>query len=419
MMQFHFFLSLWSFRSSWCIKKICKVAKTKVSNPVFSQVTADSLVYSNVLVYSPRPTLDGVLHQEGAVIPVQCQYRRWYSVNSVAVAPTWIPFASTASATDFLDFSLRLMSDDWQNERGSNVYFLGGAIQLQASVTLAKHSPLLLFFDWCVATPTFGFDTSDLKYSFVDYHGCLADSRSLYSRSKFLSRSQGNRLNLLLDAFRFHKLTSNLVFITCYLKAIPTVYSVSSQNRACSFIDGRWQSVDGNDEVCNTCEPSKQTAAEPKPIQPFRITLAPPVRQPYLARKPGPANLFSVRPVQSLEPFKSFMQSRQYAYGGLSKKGTDAKGWGKIATLGPLFLTPKQETTTQSTGFPQSGPAEVFLASVAEEPELLFKSTKMSPVIDELEFKTDQETGSFSPLEKGLFLNASLFSLDEGSGFEQ
>lgn len=93
--------------------------------------------------------------------------------------------------------------------------------------------------------------------------------------------------------------------------------------------------------------------------------------------------------------------------------------WSKIATLGPLFLIPKQETTTQSVGYPQSGPAEVSSTSIAEELELLFNLTETSPV-DELEFKTDQETESFSPLEKGLFLNASdLFSSEEGSGFEQ
>ncbi|XP_016333525.1 zona pellucida sperm-binding protein 3b [Sinocyclocheilus anshuiensis] len=381
-------------------------------------VTGDSLVYSNVIVYSPLPSPDGVLRQEGAVMPVQCQYRRRYGVDSVAVAPTWIPFVSTVSATDYLDFSLRLMNDDWQYERGSNVYFLGDAIHLQASVTLANHFPLLLFIDWCVATPTYGVVPSDIKYSFVDYHGCLADSRSSYSRSKFLPRSQGNKLNLQLDAFRFYKLSSNLVFITCYLKAIPAVYPVSSQNRACSSIDGRWQSVDGSDEVCNTCEPSRQAAAEPEPIQPFRITPAPPVKQPYLAPKPSSADFYHVRPGQSLEPFKALFHSRQYA-SGVSKRQTDSnKDWSKIATLGPLFLIPKQETTTQSTGYTQSSPAEVL--SVTEELELLFNSTETSPVTDELEFKTDQETESFSPLEKAVFLNASdLFSSEEGSGFEQ
>lgn len=93
--------------------------------------------------------------------------------------------------------------------------------------------------------------------------------------------------------------------------------------------------------------------------------------------------------------------------------------WSKVATLGPLFLIPKQETTTRSTGYPQSGPAEVFSAFVDEEPELLFNSTRESPMTDELDFKTDHETKN-GPLVKDLFLNASdLFSSEEGSGFEE
>lgn len=91
--------------------------------------------------------------------------------------------------------------------------------------------------------------------------------------------------------------------------------------------------------------------------------------------------------------------------------------WSKLATLGPLFLIPKQETTIQST---QSSPAEVSSASAAEELKRLFNLNKTSPVTDELEVKTDQEAESFGPLEKGLFHNASdLFSSEEGSGFEQ
>ncbi len=81
--------------------------------------------------------------------------------------------------------------------------------------------------------------------------------------------------------------------------------------------------MDGGDEVCNTCEPSRRAAAEPEPIQPFRVTLAPPVKQPYLAPKPRSAGFYDVRPGQSLEPFRALIRSRQYA-SGVSKRGTDS-----------------------------------------------------------------------------------------------
>lgn len=91
----------------------------------------------------------------------------------------------------------------------------------------------------------------------------------------------------------------------------------------------------------------------------------------------------------------------------------------QLATLGPLLLIPKEGTTTQSVAHQRFSPAEVFSASVTEEPEFLFNLTQMSPVTDELEFKTAPETRSFRPLEGGLFLNASgLFGSEEGSGFE-
>ncbi|XP_056598475.1 zona pellucida sperm-binding protein 3b [Triplophysa dalaica] len=375
-------------------------------------ITMDSLVYSNVLVYSPLPSPDGLLYHDGAVIPIQCQYQRRYNVDSAAVAPTWIPFASTVSAEDFLDFSLRLMSDDWQHERGSNIYFLGDAIHLQASVTLANHSPLLLFVDQCVATLTPDVKTSALKYSFIEFNGCLSDSMHSSSHSKFLQRNEGNKLNLLLDAFRFYQVASNLIYITCYLKAIPAAYSVSSQNRACSFIDNRWQSVDGNDQVCNSCEPSRQDSSLKEPVQPFTITQAPPVK-PGL--KPGPADFFHIRPGQSLEPFKALIQSRQFTYGGLSKRGTDSnKDWQKVATLGPVFVLSKKETSSQSTGSLPFSPPEVS-ASVTEGPEVLY-STEMTPVTNKLE--VTQNTESFILFEDGLFNASDPLNFDEGSGFE-
>lgn len=86
--------------------------------------------------------------------------------------------------------------------------------------------------------------------------------------------------------------------------------------------------MDGNDQVCNSCDSSRRDTALHEPVQPFRITLAPPVKAANPALKPGPADFFHVRPGQSLEPFKALIQSRQFTYGGLSKRGTDSnKGW--------------------------------------------------------------------------------------------
>lgn len=36
----------------------------------------DSLVYTNLLVYSPEPSPDGLIRMEEAVIPIECHYER-------------------------------------------------------------------------------------------------------------------------------------------------------------------------------------------------------------------------------------------------------------------------------------------------------------------------------------------------------
>ncbi|TNN23150.1 hypothetical protein EYF80_066732 [Liparis tanakae] len=40
-------------------------------------MTEDTLVYTNVLVYSPVASPDGVVRMDEAVIPIECQYERF------------------------------------------------------------------------------------------------------------------------------------------------------------------------------------------------------------------------------------------------------------------------------------------------------------------------------------------------------
>ncbi|XP_030630671.1 zona pellucida sperm-binding protein 3b [Chanos chanos] len=260
-------------------------------------LTEDAVVYANQLVYSPNPSPDGVILLEGVVIPIECHYRRRYALDSVAVVPTWIPFASTVTANDILEFHLKIMSDDWTHERGSNIFFLGDAIHLEASVTVARHGPLRLFVDSCVATPTPD-PNGDVKYSFIEHYGCLADSVLTGSDSRFLPRVQDDKLQIALDAFHFYQGTGNLIYIVCHLKAVPANQVVDSQNRACASVDKMWRSVDGNDQVCRSCDKAIR-ASMPKSTRLPRVvstttTTRPP--QTRSTKKHESASFFRVRP---------------------------------------------------------------------------------------------------------------------------
>ncbi|XP_072556282.1 zona pellucida sperm-binding protein 3-like [Paramormyrops kingsleyae] len=221
-------------------------------------MTADALVYSFALIYTPRG-INGlpIVRTNGAVVGIECHYLRKQNVSSNALVPTWIPYYATMAAEAQLSFSLRLMDDAWQNERASNVYFLGSVLNIEAAVLVGNSQPLRVFVDSCVATLVP--DVSSVpSYAFVQNSGCLTDAKVTGSRSQFLPRKQDDKLQLQLDAFRFSQDGRSSMFITCSLRATVASVPVDSQHKACSFslAANRWMSVDGNDQVCGCCDTS-------------------------------------------------------------------------------------------------------------------------------------------------------------------
>ncbi|XP_055008296.1 zona pellucida sperm-binding protein 3-like isoform X2 [Boleophthalmus pectinirostris] len=214
-------------------------------------MTEESLVYTNLLIYSPEPSAGGVIRMEEAVIPIECHYERKYSLTSSALFPTWIPFVSTMATMEKLNFALKVMTPDWLYKRTSNVFYLGEPIPIEASVRPGHHMGLRVFLSSCVATLTPD-EHSSPRYVFIE-DGCLLDSQVPNSRSQFSSRVQDDKLHLVLDAFRFHNEDRGELYITCQIIAVP-VNDADSPNKACTFINGRWRSADGNDYLCGYCQ---------------------------------------------------------------------------------------------------------------------------------------------------------------------
>ncbi|KAM3857433.1 zona pellucida sperm-binding protein 3-like [Diretmus argenteus] len=215
-------------------------------------VTEDAVVYNNLLLYTLPPSPRGVIQEEGGVVPVQCEYGRRYRVSSGALRPTWTPLVSTQSTPLHLDFHLRLMTDDWSDESSSSVYFLGEMIHIQASLDVLNHIPLSLYVHSCAATLTPDVH-SHPRYPFIDHQGCFTDSRVNGSNSRFLPRVQDEILQIQLQPFLFHQDPGHIIYITCYLEAVP-ISKRDPVNKACSFVNGRWRSVDGDDDACESCD---------------------------------------------------------------------------------------------------------------------------------------------------------------------
>ncbi|NXK46479.1 ZP3 protein, partial [Chauna torquata] len=221
------------------------------------RVTPDALIYSTSLNYSPVHTGNpAIIRTSPAVVPIECHYPRRDNVSSSAIRPTWAPFRSTLLSEERLLFSLRLMKDDWSAERASAVFQLGEVLHFQAGVNVENHAPLRLFVDSCVATPTLDRSSSH-QYAFIDFSGCMVDGQLDEATSTFISpRPQPDVLQFAVDAFKFAGDSSNLMYITCHLKASPADRAPDPLNKACSFnkASNLWAPVEGTRDVCSCCE---------------------------------------------------------------------------------------------------------------------------------------------------------------------
>ncbi|KAM7151428.1 LOW QUALITY PROTEIN: zona pellucida sperm-binding protein 3-like [Macrochelys suwanniensis] len=228
-----------------------------LSTSASSQMTPNSLVYSTSLFYNPTPASNPVIQRTSpAVIPVECHYPRKDNVSSRAIKPTWVPFSSTLSAEERLDFSLRLMNDDWSAERLSNGFQLGEVMHIQADVSTGNHVALRLFVDSCVATLGPDRDSSP-RYAVIDFNGCLVDGRSDDTTSAFVSpRPRQDTLQFMVDVFRFAGDASNLIYISCHLKVTAAEQAPDALNKACSFnkAGNIWSPVEGTRQICSCCE---------------------------------------------------------------------------------------------------------------------------------------------------------------------
>uniref|UniRef100_A0A8D3BKE9 Zona pellucida sperm-binding protein 3 n=2 Tax=Scophthalmus maximus TaxID=52904 RepID=A0A8D3BKE9_SCOMX len=309
--------------------------------------TIENIIYSTVLVYSPEASSDGLLRLDGATIPVECHYEKKYTVDSFSLHPTWVPLVSTTSAEDQIDFNLQIMTDDWQFERESYSYYLGDPIHFEVSAIIRNHVPLRVYVDHCVATATPDAEAT-VKYDFIEHYGCLTDAYLTNSSSRFLPRVEEHKLRFQLDAFRFYQEPRNQVYISCYVKAVPLT-TVGSQNRACSLIEKRWRSIDGNDQACRSCEISNQFEEPPPTEHPMVSSEAWSAKisqETLVHNRPEhlPASYISFRPgmhqSQHNKPHQSFAR--------LMKRGTEYQVE-RTMQLGPLTVLPPSKSASRST----------------------------------------------------------------------
>ncbi|XP_053175322.1 zona pellucida sperm-binding protein 3-like [Scomber japonicus] len=225
-------------------------------------MSEDSFVYVFTLLYTPSPLGDSpIVRTRDVSVSIQCQYQRKHDVSTGLLKPTWMPFSHLKTSEENLYFSFRLMTDDWQFPRPSNQFVLGDVMKFEVSVKQFHHTPLRVTVDSCVATVAPNVDTVP-RYSFLGNNGCLFDSQLTGSSSHFLPRTQDDRLQFEVEAFRFQQDYSGVIYVTCSVRASVASAAVDSTNKACSFANG-WSEASGSHQACSCCDTVCGTGSNP------------------------------------------------------------------------------------------------------------------------------------------------------------
>ncbi|XP_073402848.1 uncharacterized protein [Dendrobates tinctorius] len=220
------------------------------------EMTLDWLIYTSNLHYAPTSSRNiPIIRSNSAVVPVQCFYPRHGNVSSNAIKPTWTPFSTTVTSDERLAFSLQLMTSDFSAPSSILVFRLGEMLFIEASLDIQNHVPMILFVDRCVATIMPDVNSRP-SYDIISNNGCMIDSMEEDSSSGFVSpRPQANKLQFMVDAFRFTDSAVSTIYITCTLRAADINQIPDPMNKACSYnkASNSWSSVEGSSGICQCC----------------------------------------------------------------------------------------------------------------------------------------------------------------------
>ncbi|MGH0175197.1 UNVERIFIED_CONTAM: hypothetical protein FKN15_001346 [Acipenser sinensis] len=216
-------------------------------------VTANVTSYMNVLTY--KPTQRG-FYQTPFNQAIVCTYTKpagW-------TPPVYNPALGDASGFGKLEFTMGIMNDDFSAPRTSSLFFLGSPINIAAAVKQQFHMPLMVYMEECCCQHSraepFKPDLPADHQPRVDIHCklCFVDGQA--GNSRFLPRVQTSEIRLVVQAFRFTQLNTD-VYIHCRLLAWDPAQLNDPTKKACSFNQRTrsWELLDdpGRSSVCSCC----------------------------------------------------------------------------------------------------------------------------------------------------------------------
>ncbi|MGH0165726.1 UNVERIFIED_CONTAM: hypothetical protein FKN15_049515 [Acipenser sinensis] len=188
-------------------------------------VTSNIISYMNVLTY--QPTQSG-FYQTPFTQAIVCTYTKL----SGWTPPVYNPALGDASGFGKLEFTMGIMNEEFSAPRTSSLFFLGSPINIAAAVKQQFHMPLMVYMEECVSASTPELSPSSQTYPLIANHGCFVDSQAASSR--FLPRVQTSEIRLVVQAFKFTQLNTD-VYIHCQLLAWDPAQLSNPTKKAFSF----------------------------------------------------------------------------------------------------------------------------------------------------------------------------------------
>ncbi|XP_058603282.1 zona pellucida sperm-binding protein 3d.2 isoform X1 [Onychostoma macrolepis] len=209
------------------------------------------VTYSNILHYSPVTDLGPIRRAVPFSLPVECHFNRYHYSYKIGYIPQ-VRYQNYFKPLRTVDSVVLTPRDElWRRLSPTEEYTIGHPMYFQADgPPLAEDERM--FVDSCYVTISSS-HLSMPRFTVIESHGCMTDSKS--SRwSKFIQSGQRNVVRFSLDAFLFHGMLGEHLYMHCEISVGS--FKPTSSAKSCTYNQSikRWEELYGSNDACLCCD---------------------------------------------------------------------------------------------------------------------------------------------------------------------
>ncbi|XP_073702817.1 zona pellucida sperm-binding protein 3d.2 [Garra rufa] len=209
------------------------------------------VTYLNTLHYSPVTDPGPIRRAMPFTLPVECHFNRYHYSYKIGYIPQ-VRYQNHFKPLRTVDSVVLTPRDElWRRLSPTKEYTIGHPMYFQADgPPLAEDERL--FVDSCYVTISSS-HLSMPRFTVIENHGCMTDSKS--SRwSRFIQSGQRNVVRFSLDAFLFHGILGEHLYMHCEISVGSSDPTASAKSCTYNQSTKRWEELYGSNAVCICCD---------------------------------------------------------------------------------------------------------------------------------------------------------------------